>query len=72
MANYLHIDTKDVIAIGDNYNDVSMIEMAGLGVCVAGASQDIQDISDYVTTVDYDQGAVKEVIEKFIGGGNGK
>lgn len=67
LANYLHIDTKDVIAIGDNYNDVSMIEMAGLGVCVAGASQDIQDISDYVTTVDYDQGAVKEVIEKFIG-----
>lgn len=67
LANYLHIDVKDVIAIGDNYNDVSMIEAAGLGVCVAGAGEDIQSLSDYVTEVDYDQGAVKEVIDKFIG-----
>lgn len=66
LADYLHIDKQNVIAIGDNYNDVSMIQEAGLGVCVAGGAQDIQAISDYVTTVDYDQGAVKEVIEKFI------
>ncbi len=66
LADYLHIDIKDVIAVGDNYNDVSMIEAAGLGICVAGANEDIQSLSDYVTTVDFDQGAVKEVIEKFI------
>lgn len=66
LANYLGISQTETIAIGDNYNDTSMIETAGLGVCVAGATADIQDMSDYVTTVDYDQGAVKEVIEKFI------
>ena len=57
---------QDVIAIGDNYNDVEMIKEAGLGVCVEGATEEIKAISDYVTSVDYDQGAVKEVIEQFI------
>lgn len=66
LADYLHIGIEETIAIGDNYNDTSMIEVAGLGVCVEGATDDIKEMSDYVTTVDYDQGAVKEVIEKFI------
>lgn len=66
LAHYLGIDTQNIIAIGDNYNDTEMIEAAGLGVCVQCASDDIKDIADYVTVCDYDQGAVKEVIEKFI------
>lgn len=66
LADYLGISQTETIAIGDNYNDTSMIETAGLGVCVDGASDDIKAMSDYVTTVDYDQGAVAEVIEKFI------
>ena len=66
LANYLGIQQKEVIAIGDNYNDVDMIQAAGLGVCVQCASDDIKTLADYVTSVDYDQGAVKEVIEKFV------
>lgn len=66
LAQYLGIQQEETIAIGDNYNDVSMIETAGLGVCVSSATNDIQELSDYVTELDYDQGAVKEVIEKFI------
>lgn len=66
LGDYLNITQQEIIAIGDNYNDVSMIETAGLGVCVTCATDDIKEMSDYVTTVDYDQGAVKEVIEKFI------
>jgi len=66
LAHYLNIDISETIAIGDNYNDITMIQAAGLGVCVAGANQEIKVISDYVTTRDYDEGAVKEVIEKFV------
>lgn len=68
LADYLNIDIDHTIAIGDNYNDVSMIKEAGMGICVASAKQDIQDICDYVTQLDYDQGAVKEVIERFVFG----
>lgn len=66
LSDYLGICQEETIAIGDNYNDVAMIQNAGLGVCVSSATPDIQAIADYVTSVDYDQGAVKEVIEKFI------
>lgn len=66
LSEYLDMKPEEVIAIGDNYNDVSMIETAGLGVCVSCATSDIQELADYVTEVDYDQGAVKEVIERFV------
>ena len=69
LADYLHMDIQETIAIGDNYNDTSMIKAAGLGVCVSSATEDIQAMSDYVTKADYDQGAVAEVIEKFVEGG---
>ena len=38
LANLLHIDIQDTIAIGDNYNDLSMIKDAGLGVGVQNLS----------------------------------
>lgn len=37
------IDRKQVIAIGDNYNDVGMLEFAGFPVVVANASEDMKD-----------------------------
>lgn len=66
LADYLGIKQAETIAIGDNFNDTSMIETAGLGVCVSSAVDEIQAMSDYVTTVDYDAGAVSEVIHKFV------
>lgn len=66
LADYLHIPISETIAIGDTYNDETMIKEAGLGVCVASAVKDIQNIANYTTTLDYDEGAVKEVIDKFI------
>lgn len=66
LANYLGVDISETIGIGDNYNDVEMIKTAGLGCAVTCAQDDIKAIADYVTELDYDSGAVKEVIERFI------
>ena len=66
VGDYLNIDINDTIAIGDNYNDVSMIKEAGLGACVSCAHDDIKEISDYVCEKNFDEGAVKEVIETFV------
>ena len=66
LSNYLQIDIKDTIAIGDNFNDESMIKTAGLGACVKGAQDEIKKISKYVCEKDYFEGAVKEIIEKFV------
>lgn len=66
LCNYLKIDKKQSIAIGNNYNDESMIKEAGLGCCVKSANNDIKKISNYICEKDYYEGSVKEVIEKFI------
>jgi len=59
------IDRSEMIAVGDAYNDVCMLEYAGLGVAVDNAPDDIKEICDYVTSSNNDDG-VAEVIEKFV------
>ena len=66
LADYLDIEVRDVIAIGDNYNDIDMLKGAGFSACVSSSYQDIKDIVDYVCTKDYHEGAVKEVIENIV------
>ena len=66
LSSYLNIDIKETIAIGDDYNDESMIKEAGLSCCVKSAQDDIKKISKYICEKDYFEGSVKEVIEKFI------
>lgn len=68
LAEYLGIDMKDTIAIGDNFNDIGMLKVAGLSVAVANAQPEIKAMCDYVTTSDHNEGGVAEVIEKYIFG----
>ena len=66
LSNYLKININETIAIGDNNNDLSMIEKAGLGICVKNAIDNIKRKAKYVTEKKFDEGAVKEVLDKFI------
>lgn len=66
LCKYLNIPVADTIGIGDNYNDVDLIKTSGLGVAVACANNEIKELAQYVTNKDYYEGAVMEVIEKFI------
>lgn len=36
------IDPQNVIAFGDNFNDISMLETVGLGIAMGGSEEDIQ------------------------------
>lgn len=66
LAKLLNIDIKDTIAVGDNYNDMAMLEVAGLSVAAGNAVQDVKDACDYTTKADNNEGVVAELIEKFI------
>ena len=66
LSIYLNIDIKETIAIGDDYNDESMMKEAGLSCCVKSGMEEIKKISKYICQKDYFEGSVKEVIEKFI------
>ena len=66
LCELLNIDLKDVIAIGDNYNDLSMIKLAGLGVGIKNMPNAIKKNCDYISINDCDHSAVAEIINKFI------
>ncbi len=58
---------EEVMAIGDGYNDLEMIEYAGIGVAVANAGEKVKASADYVTRLPYGEGVV-EALEKFVFG----
>ncbi len=65
VIEILGIKQEEVIAIGDGFNDVTMIKYAGLGVAMGNAHDDIKAIANHVT-LSNDEDGVCKVIEEFI------
>lgn len=65
LIDELSIRKEEVIACGDGYNDLSMIEYAGLGVAMENANQTVKEAADFITFSNENDG-VAHVIERFI------
>ncbi len=65
LADYYHTTVDKTVAIGDQRNDVAMIERAGVGVAVKNADQALKDKADVVLEYTNEEGAVAKVIERF-------
>ncbi len=64
-AEELGIDLKEVMAIGDNYNDVSMFELAGYSVAMGNAEEDIKKLCSFTTKTN-DESGVAHAIYTFM------
>ncbi|WP_445636026.1 Hydrolase [Nostoc sp. DSM 114161] len=61
----LGLEIANVMAIGDNFNDLEMLEYAGIGIAMGNAPPEVQAIGQWVApSVDHDGAAV--AIEKFL------
>jgi hypothetical protein len=60
------IEPGEVIAVGDNQNDIDMIEWAGLGVAMANSKEPVRARADIVTERTNDEHGVEEVIERYL------
>lgn len=67
VASLLGADMSEVIAVGDNQNDLSMIKAAGLGVAVGNALPCLIEAADFVAR-DHDDDPIAEIIGKFCKG----
>ena len=59
------IAPEEVVAFGDNHNDIGMLRFAGLGVAMGNASDEVKEAADYVTSSNADNG-VARVIEEMV------
>ena len=65
LAEYLNVDQSEVLAVGDDWNDVEMLRYAGLGVAMGGAPREVVEAADYVAPSAEEDGAA-HILEKFI------
>ncbi|MDD3704826.1 MAG: Cof-type HAD-IIB family hydrolase [Clostridiaceae bacterium] len=65
LAQMYGINREEIIAIGDNENDISMIEYAGLGIAMGNAEESLKRVANHITG-DYQEDGVAEAIEQFI------
>lgn len=59
------IDKTNVMAIGDSYNDLTMLRDCGIGVAMGNAPEDIKNIANKVTKPN-DQHGVADIIEEVL------
>ena len=56
---------EELIACGDGFNDVTMVQYAGLGVAMENAQQAVKDVADEIT-VSNDKDGVALIVEKYM------
>lgn len=66
LGKLLNINPDEIIAAGDNGNDLPMLKVVGLPVSVANGIDEVRDAAKYVTKADNNQDALAEVINKFV------
>lgn len=65
LLERLGMSKEEMIACGDGYNDLSMIQYAGLGVAMENAVLPVRNAADYITASNNDDG-IAQVVEKFM------
>lgn len=65
LLKHLNLTTEQMISCGDGYNDLSMIEYAGMGVAMANAQDIVKKAANFIT-LSNDEDGVAHVIQEFM------
>ncbi len=65
LGRMLGIKREEIMACGDGQNDITMVEMAGIGVAMENAKDSVKKVADYITDTNEEQGVAK-AIKKFV------
>ena len=65
LLHSIGLNADDMICCGDGYNDITMIEYAGLGVAMENAQPLLREKADFITKSNDDDG-ILYVINQFM------
>lgn len=65
LMEQLNISKEEVIAFGDSFNDIQMLEVAGTAVCMENGHKEVKDIADFITLSNNEDG-IWYALEKFL------
>jgi Cof subfamily protein (haloacid dehalogenase superfamily) len=66
LALLNNLSAENVMVMGDNFNDLEMLEYAGTAVLMGNASPELLEREEFYTTLSNDENGVALAIEKFI------
>lgn len=66
LAKQYGIAVEDIIAFGDDYNDIDMLKFCGKGVCVENAVEDVKKITDQICDTNENDGVAKWIEENIL------
>lgn len=66
LFQIIGVDKKNSIACGDGFNDMSMIQYAGIGVAMANAQDAVKEVADVITSKTNDEDGLLEVVERYL------
>ncbi|MDR1606061.1 MAG: Cof-type HAD-IIB family hydrolase [Streptococcaceae bacterium] len=66
LATFLGLGPENVMAMGDEENDISMLEWAGLGIAMKNATAEVKAVSDVVAPLTNDEDGVAWAIQTYI------
>ena len=65
LLKHLNLTADQMICCGDGYNDITMLQAAGLGVAMGNAVEELKEAADYITKTN-DEDGVLHVIDQFL------
>jgi Cof subfamily protein (haloacid dehalogenase superfamily) len=65
LQEKFNLEQNQIIAVGDNFNDIDMLQYAGLGVAMGNAPEQVKRIANKITSSNDDNGVAK-VIQKYL------
>lgn len=66
MMDHFGYTREEIAAVGDNYNDIGMLKMAGLSVCMGNGKAEAKAIADYVSP-HIDEDGLLNAVEYILG-----
>lgn len=66
LFEYLHINSNEVAAFGDDYNDIDMLKSCGYGVAVSNAIDEVLKIATHVTCSNDKDGVAEFINQNFL------
>ena len=65
-TNYIGIGISDIVAFGDDYNDIEMLKTVGMGVAMGNAIEEVKTIAKHIALSNEEDGAARFIADNIL------
>lgn len=65
LLNHMGYSLNETVAFGDNFNDIEMLEVVGLGIAVSNGNDQLKSVADEITLSNIEDGVAVSIKKHF-------